>query len=53
MPYLGRPENEHAIFACGLLPPYSLPICVQLVYKKWVLKGLKMELSNAESTTDS
>ncbi len=28
-------------------------ICVQLVYKKAVLKGLKMGLSNAESTTDS
>ncbi len=30
-----------------------LTICVQLVYKKAVLKGLKMDLSNAESTTDS
>jgi hypothetical protein len=28
-------------------------ICVQLVYKKAGLKGLKMDLSNAESTTDS
>jgi len=27
--------------------------CVQLVYKKAGLKGLKMDLSNAESTTDS
>jgi hypothetical protein len=27
--------------------------CVQVVYKKAVLKGLKMDLSNAESTTDS
>src|SRR5690349_5423066 len=28
-------------------------ICVQVVYKKEGLKGLKMDLSNAESTTDS
>jgi len=28
-------------------------ICVQVVYKKAGLKGLKMDLSNAESTTDS
>jgi len=28
-------------------------ICVQLVYKNAVLKGLKLDLSNAESTTDS
>jgi hypothetical protein len=27
-------------------------ICVQLVYKKAGLKGLKMDLSNAKSTTD-
>src|SRR5229473_3790977 len=27
--------------------------CVQFVYKKAGLKGLKMDLSNAESTTDS
>jgi hypothetical protein len=27
--------------------------CVQVVYKKAGLKGLKMDLSNAESTTDS
>ena len=27
--------------------------CVQLVYKKAVLKGLKLDLSNAESTTDA
>jgi hypothetical protein len=27
--------------------------CVQLVYKKAGLKGLKMDLSNAELTTDS
>jgi len=30
-----------------------LTICVQVVYKKAGLKGLKMDLSNAESTTDS
>jgi hypothetical protein len=35
---------------CQLLCP---PICVQLVYKNAVLKGLKLDLSNAESTTDS
>ena len=28
-------------------------VCVQVVYKKAGLKGLKMDLSNAESTTDS
>src|SRR6267154_2576324 len=33
--------------------PVSWKICVQLVYKKAGLKGLKMDLSNAESTTDS
>jgi hypothetical protein len=27
--------------------------CVQVVYKKAGLKGLKLDLSNAESTTDS
>jgi len=27
--------------------------CVQLVYEKAGLKGLKLDLSNAESTTDS
>jgi hypothetical protein len=27
--------------------------CVQVVCKKAALKGLKMDLSNAESTTDS
>ena len=27
--------------------------CVQLVYKKVGLKGLRVDLSNAESTTDS
>jgi hypothetical protein len=31
----------------------SVTICIQLVYKKAGLKGLKMDLSNAESTTDS
>jgi hypothetical protein len=31
----------------------SVKICVQVVYKKAGLKGLKMDLSNAESTTDS
>ena len=31
----------------------SCAICLQLVYKKAGLKGLKMDLSNAESTTDS
>src|SRR6267154_4141082 len=33
--------------------PVSWKICVQLVYKKAGLKGLKIDLSNAESTTDS
>jgi len=28
-------------------------VCVQIMYKKAGLKGLKMDLSNAESTTDS
>jgi len=31
----------------------SRAICVQVVYKKAGLKGLKMDLSNAESITDS
>ncbi len=31
----------------------AVTICVQVVYKKAGLKGLKMDLSNAESTTDS
>jgi hypothetical protein len=31
----------------------TVTICVQVVYKKAGLKGLKMDLSNAESTTDS
>ena len=31
----------------------SVSICVQLVHKKAVLKGLKLDLSNAASTTDS
>jgi len=31
----------------------SRRFCVQVVYKKAGLKGLKMDLSNAESTTDS
>ena len=31
----------------------SRQLCVQFVYKKAGLKGLKMDLSNAESTTDS
>ena len=31
----------------------AVAIWVQLVYKKAGLKGLKMDLSNAESTTDS
>ena len=31
----------------------EVQFCVQLVYKKAVLKGLKLDLSNAESTTDS
>ncbi len=33
------------------VPP--LAICVQLVHKEAVLKGVKRELINAESTTDS
>jgi hypothetical protein len=33
--------------------PLTVDFCVQLVYKKAVLKGLKMGISNAESTTDS
>jgi hypothetical protein len=35
------------------LMPIGWAICVQLVYKKAGLKGLKMDLSNAESTADS
>jgi hypothetical protein len=31
----------------------SRRFCVQVVYKKEVLKGPKLDLSNAESTTDS
>ncbi len=31
----------------------AVTIYVQVVYKKAGLKGLKMDLSNAESTTDS
>jgi hypothetical protein len=31
----------------------AVTICIQVVYKKAGLKGLKMDLSNAESTTDS
>jgi hypothetical protein len=34
-------------------PRTSVSSCVQLVYKKAVLKGLKLDLSNAESSTDS
>jgi hypothetical protein len=47
----------------GLLLDYGQPrsnvarssrrFCVQVLYKKAGLKGLKMNLSNAESTTDS
>jgi hypothetical protein len=33
-------------------PEMHPAICVQVVYKKAGLKGLKMDLSNAESTTD-
>jgi len=37
----------------GRSMPLTVDFCVQLVYKKAVLKGLKMGISNAESTTDS